>query len=447
MRRRVVVAAILVWGTAACASVPRAPSPEMAAAVAAYPSPDVPPGLAAPADLRARYEAAWGRVRDGDLRTGGRDLSAILKKAPDFYPAATALGFIDLVNRDYKSAASRFTAATRQNDRYLPAWVGAGDAALGLHDDAAAIAAMERALAIDPRQDQLRGRLELVRLRDVQQFVDAGRAARTAGRFDDAVGAFQRAMAVAPANAMILRELAATESAKGDGRSAELHARRAVEIDPRDGEAWMTLAAVLEGVDDLGGAESAAARAVAIDPRPDWRATAARLHERAQMAGLPAGFAGLPAAATFTRAEAAAYIGIKLPKVLDRAPRRPPPVVTDTRNHWAAVWIAGVTRAGVMNVYPNHTFQPGAVVRRADLAEAAAALVALAGAGTPDLQRWRAARPRFADVAPANLVYRSAALAVAAGVMAAPDGRFEPTRAATGAELASAVARIAELAR
>ncbi len=59
--------------------------------------------------------------------------------------------------------------------------------------------------------------------------------------------------------------------------------------------------------------------------------------------------------------------------------------MTDTRGSWAGPWILTVTRAGVMEAYPNHTFQPGAVVRRADLAEAARRVLSLIAAEKPAL--------------------------------------------------------------
>jgi hypothetical protein len=46
-----------------------------------------------------------------------------------------------------------------------------------------------------------------------------------------------------------------------------------------------------------------------------------------------------------------------------------------------------------------------------------------------------------------NLSYPPAAVAVSAGAMTATDGRFEPTRQATGAEAMAVVARIEQLLR
>ena len=62
---------------------------------------------------------------------------------------------------------------------------------------------------------------------------------------------------------------------------------------------------------------------------------------------------------------------MRLDDLLKRAPRANAVVMTDTRGSWAEPWILSVSRAGIMEAYPNHTFQPNAVVSRGDLAQAA----------------------------------------------------------------------------
>jgi hypothetical protein len=125
-------------------------------------------------------------------------------------------------------------------------------------------------------------------------------------------------------------------------------------------------------------------------------------------------------------------------------------VITDTRGSWAAGYILTVARAGVMEVYPNHTFQPGALVRRVDLAQAASRVLELIAARHPQLgAAWRAASATqtFPDVGPRHLRHAAVSLAVAAGVMnTLPDGSFGLTRPVTGAEAAAAVAKLQELA-
>jgi hypothetical protein len=123
-------------------------------------------------------------------------------------------------------------------------------------------------------------------------------------------------------------------------------------------------------------------------------------------------------------------------------------VITDTRTHWAAQYILSVARAGVMEVYPNHTFQPETIVRRVDLALATSRVLELLAAQNPDLAAsWRNARSRkFPDVGPRHLHYPAASLAVEAGVMStSEDGSFQLTRAVTGAEAMAAVETLQQL--
>jgi hypothetical protein len=101
-----------------------------------------------------------------------------------------------------------------------------------------------------------------------------------------------------------------------------------------------------------------------------------------------------------------------------------------------------------MEVYPNHTFQPDAVVRRADMARAVGRALELIAQRNPQLAApWRASKRKFPDVGPGHLSYPTAALAVDAGIMAtAEDGSFQLTRPVTGTEAVASMARLAQLA-
>jgi tetratricopeptide (TPR) repeat protein len=440
----------MVIGGGACAASRSAGPPVVTTAkFAQYPMPEIPPSLRVTGDLRERHGVAWQRLQAGDLGGANRDFSTILKRAPWFYPAEAGLGFVQLANRQFKSAASRFAAALALNGRYVPAWIGQADAQIGLNDEQQAIAAMERVLVIDPKRDAIRSRLELVRFKQLQELIEAGRRARAAGRLEAARDAFERALTLSPAGSSILRELALVESKAGRIEAAEVYARKAVQADPADVDAYAVLAAVLESREQYREAAAALSRAAAIDPRPEWRTRAAALRERADLAALPTEFGNLAGAATITRAHVVAFVGIKLRSLIDAAPHRATAVATDVRTHWALPWIVPVIRAGVMDLFANHTFQPSARVRRNDLAQVVGRLLPLASARRPaDLTAWRAARPKFADVPSTNVFYRSVAVAVASGAMTADvDGRFLPAAPATGADLTAAVARIDQIAR
>ena len=140
-------------------------------------------------------------------------------------------------------------------------------------------------------------------------------------------------------------------------------------------------------------------------------------------------------------------VGLRLPDVLAKSPRHLMVVATDVRNSWASSWILQVIQAGVMDVFPDHTFQPAGVVRRADFAKVVASILTLISTERPlDLGTWKAAQPKLADVPTSNLSYDAIALAVASGILPAEGDRFAPTRALSGAELVAAVKHLQQIA-
>lgn len=440
----VLVSLMTLAGCASAPAVPAATGPRFPN----YPALDIPAGVQIDPKLRAQHELAWTRLQAGDVRSANRDFGTVIKRAPDFYPSATGLAFAALADRQYKTAATRFSAVLAKNDRYLPAWLGQAEAQLGLKNDGEALVAMERALALDPKRVELKGRIELVRFRRVQTLVETGRSARQSGKLPEAEQAFNSALTLQPQSTLVLRELALLEVKNGAFDKAEAHVRRAVELEPNEAEGQIALADVLAVRKKYREASAAYAKAAAIEPKPEWSEKAAALAEQADLAALPPEFSNLSAVSSVTRAHVAALVAVRLRRLIDAAPKRPAVVATDMRTHWASPFVMPVTRAGVMDVYPNHTFQPSGAVRRLDLAQVVSRLVTLAGARRPaELARWQAARPKFADLPASNLSYRAAALAVSSGALATDaDDRFQPTRPATGAELDSAVTRLLQIA-
>ncbi len=170
------------------------------------------------------------------------------------------------------------------------------------------------------------------------------------------------------------------------------------------------------------------------------------LERRLAIAGMPEAYRAINTAPQITRADLAALIGVRLEAWLAQLPQVTPAVMTDVRDNWATPWILTVTRAGLMEVYPNHTFQPDAVIQRADLARIVSrALNLLATQQHNDAltQRWRQAQPTFNDLPPTHDSYPAAALAVAAGVLQnGADNNFEPTKPVSGSEALTVVGRL-----
>jgi len=446
---RVLLTAGAMAAAAACASGPPKPATPATPAYRDLPLLTVPAALKASPDVRARHEAAWRRLQSGDLGRASREFADLLRREPAFYPAATALGFLASIDRRYDDAVRRFDAVIAADPTYVPALLGRLDVALVRREDMVALATSELILAVSPERDDVRSQQEALRLRVVQAQLARASAARAAARWDEAQKALDAALELVPDSAVVLRELALVEIARGRFDAADTHVRRSLALDSGDAETHAVMATVLEASGRWREAAEALAKAQAIEPRAEWRERVAALTARADFEALPAEYRAIASSPTVTRGQLAAILGIRVQGALARAPRRVAVVLTDVRSHWAAPWILPVTRAGWMEPFPNHTFQPSALVRRADLAQVAWRVVQDLAASQPaELAAWRSSRPVLADVPWSHLAYPAIAGALASGAMRMAGGdRFLPGRQVTGAETVAAVDRLEQLAK
>jgi tetratricopeptide (TPR) repeat protein len=409
--------------------------------------PAVPPGFNDPGLLR-RHESGWRYLQFDNLRAAEREFDAALRAQPSFYPAEAALGWVALARSNASEASAHFARALEADEAYVPGLVGLGHALLELEQDADALAAFERALQGDPGLTAVARRVEVLRFRTLQTRLEAASAAAREGRWDEARAAYLAAIAASPDSAFLYRELASVERRSGRPDDALVHARHAVTLEPGDAAGHLLVAELLEGRGDYDDALEAYGRARTIDSSPAVERAWASARERAEFARMPVPYREIPQTTVITRGSLAALIGVRLQMVVARAPARQV-VVTDVRDHWAATWIMEAARTGVIEAFPNYTFQPDAPVRRGDLAVVVSRILSLLAEERPAFSAaWQGARPAVADVLPGHLSYPAVALAVASGVMPL-DGqnRFRLLDAVSGAEAVAVVDRLEALAR
>lgn len=410
--------------------------------------PFVPDALAGGA-AAARHQRGWAFLQNGDFKRAEHEFGEALKLSPAFYPAEAGLAFTALAEQHEKDAVTHFDRALQRAADYAPALVGRGDALLALKRDEEARASFEAALAANPDLPLVRGRVEVLRSRSAQDVVATARRAAQAGNLDAARQAYTRAIAASPESPFLYRELAAVERRQGDLPAALATFRRAVALDPSDARSHVQISEILEAQGDLPGAIDAAVAALQAEPADALQARLDTLRARAELARLPAEYRAIPQSNPITRGELAALIGVELDGLLMTSRRRDAVVITDTRNHWATPWILAVARSGVIEVYPNHTFQPRGAVRRGDLAAAVGRLLTLVAQSHPAVARgWQNVRRRIADVGPGHLSYPAVSAAVASGVLPLLEGEtFQLNRAVGGAEAIAAIDRIEALAK
>jgi len=412
--------------------------------------PAIPAALAAsPAALTTAR--GWAFLQSGDLKTAEHEFDMALKITPAFYPAEASLGYVELARKDAKAALPHFDRALELNLEQvdLSTLVGRGESLLSLGREDDARGAFEAAIAADPTRTDLAQRVEVLKFRSAEQRLARAREAARAGRLDEALQAYTSAIAASPDSPFLYRELAGVERQKGNADAALEHFRKAVALDPSDARSQAQIGEMLEAAGDVDGAERAYMASLAVERNAEVEKRVEGIRSRLALASMPAEYRAIDSAAQITRADLAALIGVRLPGLLQNGRRSSDAaLITDVRTNWAATWIMSVARAGVMEPFANHAFQPRTVVRRTDLAQAAAQLLARVAAQNPARARaWESARPRFSDLSPNHLAYSAASVAVASGVMkTGSDSSFQPSRVVTGPEAIEAIGKIEALA-
>jgi len=428
----------------ACAAAIAPPVAPSAPLYADYVFPQ-PPDTGGDQRLAVQHRLAWEFLQSGDLTRASSEYSALVTRAPGYVAAEVGLGYVLLAQQKVTDAMAWFEHAVRVAPGYAPAYAGRAEGYLAGGQRELALASFETALKIDPRVSDLGRRVEVIRSARVRQLVAAAKRAADEGRLEEARRAYADALQASPDSAVIYRDLGGVDIRLNAIEDAVQHLRKSVALDGGDARALAALGDALEKQGDLEGAADAYQRALALDSSEATRKTLDRLRERVSTKRFPSEYRSIPHLPQITRGDLAALVGLRLQGVLAGAGTRGPAVVaTDVRGHWASTWIMAVTRANVMEVYANHTFQPGVTVRRIDMAQVVARVAAIVAPGMGKSFM----RPTIADVPADHLSYPDVAVAVSSGIMGLVDGgMFRPSRALSGAEAVDVVDRLERLAK
>ena len=388
-----------------------------------------------PDEARA-IDHAWQDVMAGKAASAERAFSKLLERDPGLVPAAAGLAYSRLRAGRPEAASSVFASVLERRPDHLPSLVGAAAVARRLGDPEKALALLRRAQTVDQGDSLVRRRLSEVKLQLTERRVTAAKAALEAGDQERAEEEYRRALEAAPEVGGLRVELANLIQARGD----VLGAVAVLEMDPMgDRQVLLRLGEILLEQNDPTAALDAYRRILARDPRDAEAARgASQAREGLELIHMPEEYRRIYTASRISRADLAALVSVKVTRLSQVSPGEPQ-VAVDISGSWAREHIINVLSHGVMDVYPNHTFQPGAVVRRGDLAQAVGAVL--------DLVKWPAgSAPALSDMSRSHLFHPGATRAVAAGLMdVTSTGAFEAWRPVSGREAIDVIEALVRL--
>jgi Flp pilus assembly protein TadD len=370
-------------------------------------------------------ERAWRSVMTGQGADAEKRFRELLRDHPGSVPAETGLAYAQLRQGRAPDAARTFASVLGRKGDYVPALVGAASAASRTGNGEEALQHLRRAASLDATNETVSRRLSEVRLQVTERRVAAAREALAGGVPDRAIAEYRSALEAAPEVSEVRLALAdlLVERGQPDAAAAVL------EASPQEERAiLLRLGEVLAGQREYGRALETYRRVLALDPKDEDALRRSReVREALELLQMPEEYRRIPTLPTITRADLAALVMSKV-TLLSRQPPGAAKVAIDISGSWARDQIIRALALDVLDVYPNHTFQPAAVVRRGDLAAVVQRVLDLAKypAGT-------LANPT--DMTSNNLFRYPAARVVGAGLMDLTEaGAFEAWRPVSGQE-------------
>lgn len=390
------------------------------------------------------FAEAWRQVQGGNLQDAASELEDLSRRYGRSVEIATARGFLELrLGGSPAAAADRyFQTALRERPGYGPALSGYLLTALSMGDDELAYDRLDMLRTHYPQHPLVERYETTLQVNVAETRLRRARELSGAGRYEDASAAYVAALEVAPEVGALYLEAAEAELAAGLTDRAVRHARQATELEPDNAAAYRVLGEAHYAAGELEDAYEAYLVAAELNPRSvEIRARLSVVEREYEDEHLPAEYTEIEDAERVNRGQLAALLYIELRDELEQASTATSVIATDIGNSWASDYIRPVLALGILEVYPNHMFQPGGQVRRIELAEALArALERLSPASYRAATGSSRFGQEFSDLSPSNPRYESAALAVSLGLMMVRgDAAFEPQGFVSGAEAVAAV--------
>ena len=367
------------------------------------------PAIASPVPqkLRRDYDKLWMRFVAGkeDAKVV-KDLDKLLKKQKDLSPAITLGAYIDMYRGSDSSAVPKFLQVLSINPNDKIALYYLGELAFAGRDYAGATNFYSRLLALDGARTDIEAKRQKAVLLSTESLLQAAASAEQEKRFGDAERLYRRALEVVGRNSEIEKKIA--EALMSLGRTEE--ARGFLDRLRNEGTADENFESTISELEDLG----------------RWGPELAFYRD-------------IRSASSLKREQLAAVIVRYFPQVAEFP--QIPQIVTDVQDSWARPEIQLTVGTGLIDPFPNHTFQPSGLINRGLFALSISRLIRLLGVSPADAPPIPAS-----DVASSSAIYRDIQLVLSVGLMGLEDsGSFNVSGEVSGEEAVRTVERLLRL--
>lgn len=329
---------------------------------------NLPAALVAEFSLEDRLlvEEAWSNLRKGE---GGKAEKAISRLGAQSPVHDVGLGYAYLLLNKFQAAEEVFKKALKKYPDWGLIHAGLAQAYQKTGREDQAFSELREILKREPEHPWAKPQYETLKKKKVEESLREAKNSLRDGNLEKSKEALLKALFYSPQLTEAHLNLADIYQKENNLQSALLHLKAANMIEPENIDILKNYAETLFQADRK--AKSLEIYEKLQERDPENREIAGRIESLKSALGifeLPSQYNSIPFSKAISKEEIAALIAVKLRGILEEQPSTPP-IIIDISTSWAAKFIIQAASLGILDIYPNHTFQPKKIITRAETAE------------------------------------------------------------------------------
>lgn len=384
-------------------------------------------------DERIATEEAWKHLKEGN---GEKAKKIFYKLGAENLAFNIGLGYANILLNRYQDAEKLFKLALDKYPDMILIHLGLAQLYQKTGRENLAFTEYWGVLERNPDHRFAKQEYEALKVKKTEEALEEGKYFLTIDNLKRAEEAFMKALYYTPHSKEAHLTLAEIYKAENKLQDALAHLEAASSLEPKNPEILQNYADTLFKAKQLEKSLEVYKEVLALQPEnEDIKSRIESIKNRLGIFDLPSQYRTIPSKTAISKEEVASLLAVKFQGILDDKKAKTP-IIIDISTSWASKFILKMTSLGLLDIYPNHTFQPNKIVTRAEMAEILIRLIKLLKEKNHRfIQQFSPEKIYISDVSPDNHYYKSITQIVSYQIMdLSADKKFRPERPLSGQE-------------
>jgi len=351
-------------------------------------------------DDRINTEEAWKKLRQDNGAKAQKILNRLGVESPAYY---VGLGYAFFLLGEYQASEEKFKIALNYYPGMILIHLGLAQLYQKTGRENSAFAEYREVLKKDPEHSWAKKEYEALKTKKTEEALTEGLYFLDRGNQERSKEAFLRALYYSPDSTKAHLALAKIYKEEDQLQNALVHLKAASSNEKKNPEILKDYAEILLLTEQY--AKSLDIYEQLLEMQPDNQDIQSRIENLKNRLGifeLPSQYHNIAYKEAISREEMAALLAVKFKETFE-ATKSKPPIIIDISTSWASKFILTTTSFSILEIYPNHTFQPQKIITRAEMTEILLRLInLLKEKGHPLIQQFPPDIIQISDVSPDN---------------------------------------------